>query len=192
MTTSPSIARCSAPQSVVMAAPYRRRPTDTLWPTLRLVSRCVGVNWRAQGGDLRQRLLRPLRWLDTLPFGGHAREVTLERPRAISPSVPSPNFHACRRSPPSPIGSSSRTFGPAVHPSREIDTSSTTLLLAHLRTSPVLLQTLIVRPGTVAPPEPPRASCHSSTGHEHQRPPHWCSTTSPVTARFCPNDPAAR
>src|SRR5215212_6240561 len=78
MTTSPSIARCSAPQSVVMAAPYRRRPTDTLWPTLRLVSRCVGVNWRAQGGDLRQRLLRPLRWLDTLPFGGHAREVTLE------------------------------------------------------------------------------------------------------------------
>ena len=42
-----------------MAAPYRRRPPDALWPTLRLVGRCVGVNWRPQGGDLGKRLLCP-------------------------------------------------------------------------------------------------------------------------------------
>src|SRR6266566_706706 len=37
-----------------------------------------------------------------------------------------------------PIGSSSRTFGPSVNPSRDIDTSSTTLLIAvppHLGTA---------------------------------------------------------
>jgi hypothetical protein len=77
-TTSPSIARCSAPQSVVMAAPYRRRPTDALWPTLRLVGRCVGVNWRTQGGDLGKGLLCPFRWLGALALGGHAREVAPE------------------------------------------------------------------------------------------------------------------
>jgi hypothetical protein len=51
---------------------------------------------------------------------------------SISLSVPFPAIHAWRRSPPSPIGSASRTFGPAVNPSRDIDTSSTTLPIANL------------------------------------------------------------
>jgi hypothetical protein len=47
-------------------------------------------------------------------------------------SVPFLSIHAWRRSPPSPIGSAFRTFGPAVNPSRDIDTSSTTLPIANL------------------------------------------------------------
>jgi hypothetical protein len=51
---------------------------------------------------------------------------------SISPSGPSSAIHTWRRSPPSPIGAASRTFGPAVNPSRDIDTSSTTLPIANL------------------------------------------------------------
>jgi hypothetical protein len=50
---------------------------------------------------------------------------------AVRPFFPA--IHAWRRSLPSRIGSASRTFGPAVNPSGDIDTSSTTLSVANLQ-----------------------------------------------------------
>ena len=59
---------------------------------------------------------------------------TVRKPRSTSPSGPLPaiHIHSCSRSPPSPMGSATPTFGPAVNPSRDIATSSTTLLIASL------------------------------------------------------------
>ena len=59
---------------------------------------------------------------------------TVRKPMSTPPSGPFPaiHIHSCSRSPPSPMGSASPTFGPAVNPSRDIDASSTTLLIASL------------------------------------------------------------
>ena len=62
------------------------------------------------------------------PMGDH--EAGHTGPRRAAPRA----YTEIERAPsePSPIGSSSLTFGPAVNPSRDIDTSSTTLLIANL------------------------------------------------------------
>jgi hypothetical protein len=60
----------------------------------------------------RSNLRRPMTAAPTLASTSRSRRTAT----SISPSVPFPAIHACRRSPPSPIGSASRTFGPAVNP----------------------------------------------------------------------------
>jgi hypothetical protein len=56
------------------------------------------------------------------------------KPMSTPPSGPFPaiHIHSCSRSPPFPMGFASPMSGPAVNPSRDIATSSTTLLTASL------------------------------------------------------------